>query len=120
MTISYSNYSSINSLEEFSMIAGSTRTLEFTVYEEDGVNLLDLTGATIKWSLCPFGDFSYNVLQKNGVITGAGTFTVSLTSSDTSSLSGKYIQQPTITDFNGKIFKPSQGTVLIIPQIPVT
>lgn len=117
MSSSYTSYSDINSLNEFSMIAGTNYTLTFTVYDSDGVNLLDLTGSTIKWVICPFGQSDYTVLQKTGVITGTGVFTVSLVGTDTATLSGKYVQQPVITDFIGNIFRPAQGTVLILPRI---
>jgi len=120
MSSSFTPYSDIISLNEFSMIAGSNFTLTFTVYESDGVNLLDLTGATIKWVICPFGQADYTVLQKTGVITGTGTFTVTLSGSDTATLSGKYVQQPVITDFLGNIFRPAQGTILIMPRIVTT
>jgi hypothetical protein len=99
------------------MIAGSNFTLTFTAYDSDGISLLDLSGATIKWVISPFGQTNYTILQKTGVITGTGTFTVTLNSSDTASLSGKYIQQPVITDFLGNIFRPAQGTILILPRI---
>lgn len=117
--MTYTNYTSINSLEEFSIIAGNDFLLEFTVYQDDGVNLLDISAATIKWVLSPFGQPSFTALQKTGTITGVGTFSVALLSADTASLSGKYIQQP-IVDSGGVIYRPAQGCVFIQPQIVST
>lgn len=121
MTTSFTPYAQINSLDEFSIVAGSTFVITFQVYQEEAcVNLLDLTGSIIKWVLSPYGDTSSRVLIKTGVITGLGTFTITLAPSDTSSLSGKYIHQPVVTDFSGSVFRPAQGTMLILPQIPTT
>lgn len=117
MSNQFTSYTDINSLDEFSIISGGTFTLEFTVYEEDTVNLLDLSGATILWVVSPYGQEDYNVIQKSGTVTGTGTFSVVLSPSDTEGLSGKYIHQPIITDFSGNIYRPAQGTILIIPQI---
>lgn len=114
--MTYTNYTSINTLEEFSIIAGNDFLLQFTIYQDDGVNLLDISTSTIKWVLSPFGQPSFTALQKTATITGVGTFEVSLLSSDTENLSGKYIQQP-IIDSAGVIYRPGQGCVFIQPQI---
>jgi hypothetical protein len=53
--MTYTPYTAINSLAEFSFIAGSQYELDFTVYESDGINPMDLGGATIYWVLAPYG-----------------------------------------------------------------
>jgi hypothetical protein len=113
----YTSYQTINSLDEASFIAGGEFLFEFTVYESDGINPLDLGGASVEWVLCPYGQSEYTALQKTATITGTNTFEVSLSSSDTINLSGKFIHQPIITAFSGEEFRPAQGTVLIIPAI---
>lgn len=115
----FTSYSSINSMEEISFIAGTTFTQNFTVYYEDGVVPIDLTASTIVLVVCPYGQSDYKVIQKTATITDAenGTFQVVFEPSDTISLSGKYIQQPIITSFDGTVYKPAQGTVLIMPGI---
>jgi len=118
--MSYLSFSTLNSLDEFSFIAGNTYTLEFTVFEENGITPVDLSGATIVWTLCPYGQPTYSVLQKTGSITGANTFSVSLTAANTLSLSGKYIHQPVITSFAGSVYRPAQGVVLILPAVATT
>ncbi len=118
--MSYTSYQTINSLEEAAIMAGGEFTLYFTVYEQDGVNILDISSASAKWVLCPYGNTDYPVLQKTGIVIGAGTFKVELLSEDTLSLSGKYTQQPIIIAFDGTIYRPAQGTILFSPAIPVT
>ena len=120
MTSSYVIFSDLNSLDEFGFIAGTTYTLYFTVYEADGVNLLDMGGATIKWTLSPYGQTDYNALELNGTITDVGKFKVDIPSSSTQSLSGKYVQQPVITAFTGEEYRPAQGVILILPQTPLS
>jgi hypothetical protein len=118
--MSFISYAQINSLEEFPLIAGTNFTLKFIVYEDDGVTLLDMGGATIYWVLCPYGQPDYAVAQLSGTITSIGHFEVEITSSTTRNLSGKYIHQPVIISFLGDEYRPGQGIILIQPQIPVT
>jgi hypothetical protein len=110
-------YDRLNNLPELSFIAGTDKVLTFTCYDEDS-SLLDITGGTVLWYLCPFGQYGVNILTVSGVVATANTFTVTLTAVDTLSLSGKYIQQVVITDFDGYTFRPGQGIVLILPAIP--
>lgn len=119
MTSTYTVYAQINSLAEFGFIAGSPFTLNFNVYEQDGVTPLDMSGASFKWTLTPYGQ-SYNVLEKTGSITGVGTAEVQLDTVDTEELSGKYIQQPVIVSFSNEEYRPGQGVILVIPRIPLT
>ncbi len=117
--MSYITYATINSLEEFGFIAGTDYLITFYVYEVNGVTPLDMTGATIKWLLAPYGQTNINVLQLDGTITDIGIFTVSIPSEDTEDLNGKYIHQPVVTAFSGEKYKPGQGVLLIMPSIPV-
>lgn len=118
MVQTYTVYAQINSLEEFGFIAGTSFTLNFNVYEKDGVTPLDMGGATFKWVLSPYGQ-SYSILEKEGTITGVGTAEVQLDTIDTTSLAGKYIQQPVIVSFSGEEYRPGQGVILMIPSIPL-
>ena len=116
--MSFTSYQDINSLEECSFIAGSEFTLSYTVYAEDGVNLLDLSSSTVKVLLCPYGQTDYVALNVDGVVTGEGTFDVELLPDATRNLSGKYIQQPVIYAFDGTEYRPAQGCILVKPAIP--
>lgn len=115
--MTYTSFSNINSLEEISFIAGSQYSLDFTVYESNGITPMDLGGATIYWVLAPYGQPDYTVVQITATVTGANTFTVDIPSGATSSLSGKYIHQPVILSFGGKTYRPCQGIILVIPEI---
>lgn len=118
MVQTYTIYAQINSLEEFGFIAGTSYTLNFNVYEENGVTPLDMGGATFKWVLSPYGQ-NYSVLEKTGTITGVGTAEVQLNTADTETLSGKYIQQPVIVSFSGEEYRPGQGVILMVPRTPL-
>jgi len=117
--MTYQSFAILNCLEEFSFIAGNSYTLEFEVFEENGITPLDLGGATIDWVLSPYGQTDYTVLHVVGTITGANTFEVELSHINTETLSGKYIQQPVITAFSGEEYRPAQGVILILPEIAV-
>ena len=110
-------YDTINSLEEISFIAGSDQVLTFNCLAENGLDPLNIGGGPVYWRLCPFGSPTIETLNIAGNITDTDTFTVTLTTADTLSLSGKYIQQIIITDSAGDTFRPSQGTVVIAPAI---
>jgi hypothetical protein len=115
--MSYTSFSSINTLEEFSFIAGSQYTLEFTVYQADGVNPMDLGGATVYWVLALYGQPDYTILQITATITGTNTFKVTIPYGSTVGFSGKYIHQPVIRSFGGLEYRPCQGICMILPEI---
>ena len=115
MSSMYTLYSEVNSLSEFAFIAGMPYTLYFEVFEGDGVTPLDMGGGTFRWTLSPYGEV-YNILEKEGTITGVGTATVQLSTTDTETLSGKFIHQPVIISFSGLEYRPAQGIILIIPR----
>lgn len=115
----YLTYATINSLEEFGFIAGTDYEITFNVFESNGVTPLDMGGATVYWTLAPYGQTSYNVLQITGVITDVGVFIVSVPSESTSTLSGKFIHQPVIVSFAGSKYRPGQGILLLSPRIPL-
>lgn len=115
-SVTYTIYSQINSLEEFGFIAGTPYTLTYNVYEEDGVTPLDMSGATFKWVLTPYGQ-SYNILEITGTIVDIGVASVTLATEDTLLLSGKFIQQPIIISFSGEEYRQGQGVILISPAV---
>jgi hypothetical protein len=116
--MSYTSFSTLNALGEFSFIAGSQYTVDFAVYEADGITPMDIGGATVYWVLAPYGQPDYRVVQITGVVTGTNTFKVTIPSATSASLSGKYIHQPIIVSVAGLEYRPAQGLVLIIPQTP--
>jgi len=116
--MSYLLYSQLNTLEKISFIAGTLYTLEYMVYDEDGVTPLDLNSSTTKLYLCPYGQQNFIAVDADGVLSvTTGLFTVELTKAMTQNLSGTYIQQPTVIDFEGKEFRLGQGEIVILPRI---
>ena len=117
------SYSDLNNLEEISFIGGTEYTLEFTVYDEDSV-AIDISTATIVWNMSYYGQQDVNVITYNlsgGItITDISEFEVVLDGSDTINLSGKFVHQAVITDFDGTPFVPGQGIITILPRISST
>lgn len=110
-------YDEINCLAEFIMIGGDERTLNFTVYDENGTPV-NLNSAVCIWKLAEYGNEDYAIVTKTGTVTGSNTWKVDLESTDTILLSGKYIQQPIVTEANGITHPTYQGYIIILPRIP--
>lgn len=117
--MSYSSTCTVNNLDDLTIIAGNNIVLTFDVIDDVSGSALDLGSDTIVWNLSPYGQPDVVILTKSGVIDSVvtGRFTVTLETSDTENLSGKYKQQPSITDILGESYFPAQGNVIIIPQI---
>lgn len=108
-------YDTANSLEEFIMIGGSEKELNFTVYDQDGTPVI-LTGCTCTWVASEYGSDVVEI-TKTGTITGANTFQVLLEYADTSELMGKFTQQPIVTEASGKVHTSQQGQFIILSRI---
>lgn len=108
-------FSSLNTLNAISFIAGSNFTLKFNVVNQSG-SPISLSTATCTWRMSPFGN-DYTILQKTGSVIATNTFAVLLTSADTAGLSGKFIHQPTIAFVDGTVFIPAQGTITLLKGI---
>lgn len=103
----------INNLSEISFIAGSYKEIYFGLTLSSG-SPLDISNISFVWLLCPYNEPDYIVLQKNATISGS-CFAVSLLSTETENLSGKYIQMPMIDGYKSYDYRLGQGIVNIIP-----
>ena len=112
------SYADLNSMEDLEFIAGTQYTLEFTTYTADGVNLLDLTAATVAVTLCYLGQPETSVIYQAGVLSDAanGEWYAILATADTEDLYGTFILQPLIIDSGGDEFTPAQATCVILPK----
>ena len=105
-------------LDDMSLIGGTDYTLEFPILTPTG-NSVDISSASMKWLLCPYGEQSYPILEKSAETSGSATFIVNLTSLDTLYLDGIYLQQIEITNSSGSKIRPAEGVILIKKAIPV-
>ena len=103
-----------NTLETISFIAGTDQRIYFTVSDSASA-VVNLTTATCYWSMSPEGDPTYIAASAIGhPISGSPEkYYADLVPSDTTELSGIFIQQPKIVDFLGKTFMPDQGKIII-------
>jgi hypothetical protein len=104
-------------LEELSFIAGNKMTLNFKVYDDDGLPV-DLTnGFTMQWKLFRYGRSEDTVVIKSGTLgVEVNEWYVTIETSDTQNLYGKFIQQPIVIDYEGSQFSNRQGIVTIISK----
>lgn len=99
--------------DDLSIIAGTDYTLEFPILNPTG-NSVDISSASMKWYLSPYGQPEYPVLEKVADTSGSSTFIVNLSSLETLDLGGKlYLQQVEITNSSGSKVRPGEGMILI-------
>lgn len=105
-------------MTDFTMFAGDSKTLEVTVKDADGV-VVDITGATIRWSLARSVNSTPALLQKavgSGItITDGpnGRFDVALANADTETLSDAYYHEAEVILLDGTIATVVSGAVTI-------
>jgi hypothetical protein len=107
-------YDQLNCIPDIALTAGSTFIEEISIYKENGLDLLGLTGASL--TICPYGKVNPdNIVVGVTGVCSAGKVTATIPDTSTVSLSGKYLQQLTVLDTEGNTFVPSQGVILISP-----
>lgn len=108
---------SVNTLDAFSFIAGTEQVLTFDVY--DSGFPVNLVSSTCTWALSPFGRPNDITLTKNGVLSGtpANEFKITLLTTDSLALAGKYIHQPIVRVLSGSVYRVGQGVITIVPAI---
>lgn len=106
----------INDLDDISFISGTEQELTFYIYDSGSV-AKNLLGFTCTWEMARYGTTT-SVVTKNATVSGSpvNKMVVTLASSDTPTLSGKFIHQPVITSGSSE-YRPSQGVINIIAQI---
>jgi hypothetical protein len=120
-TTSALSSTNITNLPTMTFIAGTFKRLDFYVYDPQG-SPIDISGFSgFSWKMCPYGRPEIVTLEKSGTYDATSTdknrFIVYLYSTDTSTLSGKYLQQPVITTSTGYEFRVGQGYMIILPAI---
>lgn len=92
--MSYTTYSQLYNLDEVSFIGGTTYNLDFKLQNTSG-SYVSLVGKTFTWQMSPYGSKSTISASKTGISLVDDDYIVRITlsSSDTQSLSGKYIHQ---------------------------
>jgi len=109
------SYSTINSLGDFSFVAGSTYLIKFTVLDQNSA-AINITGATCSLRLAEYGS-STALLTKTGSVTATNVFTILFSADDTDGLAGKYSYQPKIVFSDGNSIIPAQGIITLIKEI---
>lgn len=109
-------------IQNFSMIAGDTRTLVVTVKDPDG-DAVSITSATIKWHAARTSSRTAAITKTTGgsgiaITDGAGgIFTVTLDADDTEDLVGNFMHEAEITFADSSISTVLQGTMKINPRL---
>ena len=104
-------------LPEVQMHAGDHQSWAYQLYDSSSSAsaLLDLNASTASVKLFRYGDTSTTIVELPGVIDNSqlGTIVVDFPGASSINLSGTYIQQPTIIDYQGKKHIPAQGKVVV-------
>lgn len=104
--------------QDFVMYAGDNKKIYVEVVDENG-ELVNLAGTEIDWVLQGNVALSTASISKSSTMSGeivtesVGTFSITLTSSDTESLSGRFYHEAQIIDADGDISTVMVGTANI-------
>lgn len=111
---------SIFNIPEISIIGGTYKKLNFYVYDA-AKNPIDISSFTFDWKMCPYGRPEIVSLSKTGVydttFLDKNRFYVEIFSTETISMSGKYVHQPIIKALTGFEFRMAQGYIIVLPAI---
>ena len=107
-----------NNVSETGFISGGTFTFFFDMYDEQN-EPLNLRNSTGRLYIAPFGQPTDVILSIDGSWNEntPNRMTFKLLPNHTSSLSGIYIHQLEITDYNGNKYRPTQGLIKATPSI---
>lgn len=111
-------FDNINNLAEDIFTAGSTRTYDFYALDENGAAIDLSTAQSISWNMSRYGSSSL-LIGKTPTLPGSpvNLARVVIDSSDTLTISGKFIHQFVVVDLAGKTHIPGQGIITINPRI---
>ena len=107
-------------LPTISFVGGETQILSFNAYFNNSTQPFSVAGCTARFSVVNYlNRFGTPVIIKTmSAASGeSNVLTVTLSSSDTLSLSGKYIYQISIKDGSGNADIPKQGLMYITNNI---
>jgi len=111
------SYTDAYNLSEIGFISGSSRDIEFTIYNESGTTLQYVWGCFANWKLYYFEEELDNpIVEKTVYMQDDNSFLIPLLASDTQGLSGKFAQEISITDFSGKRHQGGTGILYILPS----
>lgn len=99
------------------MFAGDTKVFTVTNRKESDNSLVDFTAATISWVMVQAGTTALSKSVGSGIaVTATGIFTITLTSANTTSLSGDYQHEATATLADGTVATLFTGTIKIMDK----
>ena len=110
-------------LPTIDFVAGETQDLVFNIYFHHGNKPYDLGSCTATFSVANYMNRSGSALISKAMTVRAGTsgkdnvLAVTLKSSDTLNMAGKYIYQITLQDVDGDVEIPKQGILMITNNI---
>jgi hypothetical protein len=110
------SYQLMNTLPEIVFIGGTEYSIFFSIFDENG-SPIDISSSTCTWRMAYCIQPNLSIVTKTGTITGINQFKVTLFSQDTQSLSGKFVHQAIVSDFDGATYRPAQGIITIITSI---
>lgn len=104
----------ITNLDETTFIAGGVQYFEYTIYNSETGELVDISDLDLRFTLnSAYGQSNFNPVVISATKKDANTFRVELAEIYTTDLKGFYLQQPVLIDYLGQEFKPSQGSIII-------
>ena len=112
MNLSFSS-DEIYNLQKFVMRGGSKTILEFSFDDDESSLPLDIITSTVVWTMSEFGQPDYTIITKQGTLSSDYSCIVTLNSSETKDIEGKFVQQVTLVDYLGDEYVVAQGIIKI-------
>lgn len=110
-------FEQLNNIEDLSFIGGSDQLLTFNCYESDGVNLLNIQTGEAKWRLCPYGEPSINMLEKDGVLLPQPPTSDAIVTTFESAMMISTFSTSTGTPPADKTIRYNNGTIASVTEI---
>lgn len=117
----------VTQIPDLEFFQGDTLSIPFGFYYDDAyLEPIDLTGCSVEWRLCPYGQYEYVALTKKAIISPDKTHycIVDLSIDDTRDLDYiKYSHQIVVlfTDLKGRVreYLRAEGDIIFRPRIRI-
>lgn len=109
------NCQDITTLDETIFIGGSVQYFEYTIYNSETGEPIDISDLTLRFTLnSAYGQSNFEPVVITASKKNSTTFRVEVPKEYTQDLKGFYLQQPVLIDYVGDEYRPAQGSIIVL------